>query len=447
MKGDPGLNYWTEVAYRLGAYSAFDFDSSPFNWVYVNKFDGFGSYPNGNGGVWQTYSRTIDTGSSTSVSVGFKAGMSSGYYPGGNWRDLAICSSSTPTPTPTITPTPTPTVTPTPTLTPTPTPTVTPTVTPTPTPTVTPTPTPFTVVRPKGMAVDTLRNRLYVASADLGRVDIWDEIQKLTIRTIKVGLRPWGVVYVNDRVFVGNSGGTTVSVIDARLMLKVKDIKLDDPLSPIQCAGSPTNMVANNATKRVYVALYGPGRVAVIDAVSNTLVGCLSTDSGSFGVAVNPNLNQLYVSNRDGKNIKIFDISSNPGQLIQTFSTGGVPFYIQANPTTNEVYTMVAFDSDFDIPSTLYVLSADPSGVTFKTSTVLGDTGDGGEIRVSQQTGKIYIAAEHDNQLLIVDPSTYAVVGQQFVNSPFGMAENFSLGRMYIGNHLASSVTIVPNNL
>jgi len=93
MKGSSGTNYWTETGYRLGSWSAQNFDESSSSWTFVNKFDGYGSYPNGNGGVWTTYTKTLSTGGNNTISVGFKAGSQGGgsTYPGGNWNNLTIC--------------------------------------------------------------------------------------------------------------------------------------------------------------------------------------------------------------------------------------------------------------------------------------------------------------------------------------------------------------------
>lgn len=93
MLGLTGFNYWTEAAYKLGNQNAQDFDENSSTWSYLNKFEGFGSYRNGNRGVWTNYIKYINTATYNNISIGFKAGLlSPGSYPGGNWDDLSICS-------------------------------------------------------------------------------------------------------------------------------------------------------------------------------------------------------------------------------------------------------------------------------------------------------------------------------------------------------------------
>jgi hypothetical protein len=79
--------YWAECAYRLGRYSAQDFDENGAAWNMVNKFSASGS--NGNENQWHQYERTFNSGSHTQISVGFKLG-SSGSAPAVQWDSLRI---------------------------------------------------------------------------------------------------------------------------------------------------------------------------------------------------------------------------------------------------------------------------------------------------------------------------------------------------------------------
>ncbi|MBI3740962.1 MAG: hypothetical protein HY257_04300 [Chloroflexi bacterium] len=270
----------------------------------------------------------------------------------------------------------------------------TPTITPTFTRTPTRTPTPIAAFTtnlpdPKGLTVDTARNRLFSTGNTRNSVFVWDEIQRRTIATIAVESRPWGVGVVNNRAFVANNGSASVSVIDAQTLTRLTNIRLNDSRAAIQCDGGPTHVVVNPNTNRVYVALYGQGRVAVIDATTNTLIDCLRADLGTFSVAINLALNRLYVTNRDAQSVQVFDVSVVPGRLIQTVSVGGVAFNVQVNPTTNQVYVMVATNPpDFDQANLLRVYNANSFGaLTLAASMRIGNTEDGGMLWVSQANG------------------------------------------------------------
>ena len=158
-----------------------------------------------------------------------------------------------------------------------------------------PTPTPippsangFWVASPNGMV--SALSHLFVASKTLNSVAIWDENTSSMVKWIGVGSQPWGVGFANAKVFVANFGSATVSVIDAVTLNKVTDINLAST-----CAGSPAHIAVNPFTSRVYVAMYGIGRVAVISALDTSLVECITTNKlGTFGVAVNPVASELY---------------------------------------------------------------------------------------------------------------------------------------------------------
>jgi hypothetical protein len=81
-------SYWAECAYKLGNFSAQDFDQNAASWTLVKKFTNTG--PNGNGDVWTHYSLTFNSGGNTQISVGYKLGASSGNGPVVKWDTLRI---------------------------------------------------------------------------------------------------------------------------------------------------------------------------------------------------------------------------------------------------------------------------------------------------------------------------------------------------------------------
>ncbi len=89
--------YWAETAYKLGSYSAEDFDTNAGTWTLVKKFSSDGT--NGNGDVWTQYSVVFNSGTNTQVSVGFKLGSSGTNGPTVKWDTLRIIEQA---PTPTI---------------------------------------------------------------------------------------------------------------------------------------------------------------------------------------------------------------------------------------------------------------------------------------------------------------------------------------------------------
>ena len=83
-----GSSYWAECAYRLGNYSASDFDANAGSWTMIQKFANDGT--NGNGNTWVQYSKTFNSGGSTQISIGFKLGSSGGAGPTVLWDTLRV---------------------------------------------------------------------------------------------------------------------------------------------------------------------------------------------------------------------------------------------------------------------------------------------------------------------------------------------------------------------
>lgn len=80
--------YWMECACKLGNYSAQDFDENGGTWTMIKKFSN--DTTNGNGNVWTQYSVSLNTGSNTQLSVGYKLGSSGGAGPTVGWDTMVI---------------------------------------------------------------------------------------------------------------------------------------------------------------------------------------------------------------------------------------------------------------------------------------------------------------------------------------------------------------------
>lgn len=81
-------NRWAECAYKLGSYTASDFDNNGGTWTMVKKFANDGT--NGNGNTWTQYSTTFNSGTNTQISAGFKLGSYGGAGPTIQWDTLRV---------------------------------------------------------------------------------------------------------------------------------------------------------------------------------------------------------------------------------------------------------------------------------------------------------------------------------------------------------------------
>lgn len=306
----------------------------------------------------------------------------------------------------------------------------------------------FTVGSPNGLG--SALNRLFIANRDQDTVTVWDENTRMVTATIPVGGQPWGVGIFQTTVLVSNfaSQPPSLSVIDASALTKQSDISLS------ACPGQPGNIAIDPTKGIAYVAMYAPGTsgsVAVVDAAHSSFIRCLPAGPGTFGIAIDPVLARLYVANRDSKDIQVFD-ASDPGSgnpLLQNLVLGGVPFSIQADSATHSVYVMVAVDApDYSTANKLEVFAGSSTGLPMVPSRtlVIGNTDPGGQLWISQANGMLFVAAAASNQLWVIDPTTFATRIEPLA-SPFVLAENLSLHRLYVGSRAMNLITVEPDTL
>jgi hypothetical protein len=82
--------YWAELACKPGDHGGSNFDSDPGSWTMIEKFDSYGSNPNGNGDTWTYYGVELNTGSNTRITIGYKLGSSGGAGPNVGWDTIRV---------------------------------------------------------------------------------------------------------------------------------------------------------------------------------------------------------------------------------------------------------------------------------------------------------------------------------------------------------------------
>jgi YVTN family beta-propeller protein len=104
-----------------------------------------------------------------------------------------------------------------------------------------------------------------------------------------LGIDPLGVAVnpITNRIYVGNYGGSTVSVIDGGTNHVVTSIGVGQ---------APVGVAVNASTNRVYVANFGSNSVSVIDGSNNTVMATVAVGTQPYGLGVNPATNRVYVT-------------------------------------------------------------------------------------------------------------------------------------------------------
>jgi len=164
--------------------------------------------------------------------------------------------------------------------------------------------------QPIGIGVDTTLHRVSVGLFKLHRVDVIDESSDKIKGSIQVGIRPvhpFRVVSSTHRLYVLNSGSSSLSIVDTRALKIVRTLKL---------GRYPEGIDVEPAKQRIYVSNEGdPGTdknsghtASVIDLRSGRFIDTLSTPRGPDGIAFDPNTGDVYVSVEDSGRVAVIHL-------------------------------------------------------------------------------------------------------------------------------------------
>jgi len=184
---------------------------------------------------------------------------------------------------------------------------------------------------PKGIALDASGLHAYVADTENGTVSIIDTTNNSV--TLTVGVAPYtgntcaslgvssqgpsGLVLnlAGNRLYVADSGDSTVCVMDPTTLAILDSITIGTTLSP-----EPEGIAVNPSGTRVYVTNYAEATVSVIDTTTDTVIANINVGSSPEGVTVNSAGTRVYVACQLNAEIDVIDTSNNT--LIDSFAGG-----------------------------------------------------------------------------------------------------------------------------
>jgi uncharacterized repeat protein (TIGR01451 family) len=299
----------------------------------------------------------------------------------------------------------------------------------------TPTPTPAALVvatieggqRPHGVAVDTLRNLIYVANHEGGDVSVIDGSLSQVTMTLPLGTSrgsngiaidpPRGRLYVankssDDLVAVPAAGGPTVSVpvgqqpdgVDVdpgsgivyvanfgSNTLSLVNGPTNTLLVTSTADGEPSMVVHHPLSHKVYVTNHGAHTVGVYSGDSGELLKSIPVGGGPYGIALDPVRDRLYTANREGPSVTVLDTNSDT--VIGHIPMECVPYIVAANPSTGRFFPVCAETQQLHVfdGETLTWLSWLPVG-----------RGAGEGVAVNPVSNRIYVANSNDDTITVV---------------------------------------------
>ena len=136
-------------------------------------------------------------------------------------------------------------------------------------------------------------------------------------RVVTNGGYSYGIAISGDgrRLYVGNAGNNTVSVIDTTPTLPTV-------IATVKVGSAPRTLAVSADGTGVYVANWNAGTVSVISTASNTNVGTIKVGANPFGVAAGAD-GMVYVANYGSNNVSVIDPATSA--VAATIAVGARP--------------------------------------------------------------------------------------------------------------------------
>ena len=189
-----------------------------------------------------------------------------------------------------------------------------------------------------------------------------------------------------------------------------------DKKIPVAGNGGYDYLTLDTMANRLYIS-HGTS-VAVLDILTEKIIGSIDHLSGVHGIALAPALHKGFISDGKGNCVVVFDLGSL--QPIKTIPiTGKDPDAILFDPFSQRVFT---FNGD----------SQDASVIDAVNLLQIGrvDVGGTPEFAVSDGTGKIYNNLEDKSLLNVIDVTSMKVIGK-YPLDPCGGPTGLALDKVH----------------
>jgi M6 family metalloprotease-like protein len=245
------------------------------------------------------------------------------------------------------------------------------------------------------------------------------------VTTLRVGANPWGIAVnpVTDRIYVGKTNDSAVSVIDGATNAKIAEI-----------TGLywPRGIAVNAAANKVYAVNQGSNSVSVINGATNLITKTISVGSNPWAASFSPASNRLYVGNRNDGSISVIDGTTD--SVVTTITSIPNRAMMALNPATNRIFVPGASDG------LVRVIACDTNTVV---ATISG-SGTPLGLAVDATLNRLYVSDIAANQIATYDATSFASRTRVSVGTyPYGVAANPSTGHVFTDCQMTDDVVVV----
>jgi len=237
----------------------------------------------------------------------------------------------------------------------------------------------------------------------------------------------------------------------------------------IRVGPAPVALAVNEVTGRVYVANSGGDTISVLDGASSAVAGEIKVGPRPYAVAVNPQANRIYVSNTFSDVIRVIDGASN---AIRDVKAGSADV-IAVDAGLDKAYLLhyesdhlTVLDGSLGIPARppagmhLWGMAIDePSHTVYATRSgnaelaILRNSGAIDRVPVgaipcavafNSRTQRVYVSNHGDDTVTVIDAAAAAVLATVRVgHGPQAVAVDEQKDLLYVANTKSNSVTVL----
>ena len=286
-------------------------------------------------------------------------------------------------------------------------------------------PTVATGAFPSALAVNRHTDTVYVANTADGTVSVIDGATcnahvtwgcRKAAATVVVGNGPFALAVneATNTVYVANGDANTVSVIDGATCNATRRSGCGHTPATITVGNGPFGVAVNQATDTVYVTNNGDNTVSVVNGATcnaTTKSGCghtpaiVSVGTAPASAAVNQATHTVYVANSVDHTLSVINGArcnathhSGCDQTPPTMTTGGLPFGVAVDQTTNTVYVASIIDSATDVFNGATCNASVTSGCA-QTPMSVPMGGWPSNVAVNQKTNTVYVSLNVDGEV------------------------------------------------
>jgi len=272
---------------------------------------------------------------------------------------------------------------------------------------------------PLALSINPETNRIYVANSAGGTVSVIDGVSDSVIATVKVGALPTVIAAnpANNKVYIARTFSNSMPVIDG----------VTNSVETIEPGIQADAIAVNSATNRLFMLNYESGNVTVLRGSDNA-PSKIPTSAHLWGIGINPVANKIYAGNTGGPVLTIVDGSQ---QKPTEAAVGQIPCAIAVDSKAGRVYvanyagdSVSVLDAATDVVLATIRTAAHPQAIA-----------------VDPQTHMVFAVSTRANTVTVIDGSTNKVVANVPVaNSPYAVAVNSATNQIFVetiaGDHL-----------